>query len=615
VTGTDEQTGPDRPTRAPTAAALDAAVDGQTFASRWLQTVGAHGERTALRTKDGDDWIELTYADLADRVARVATGLRSLGVGPGDRVVLLMRNIPEFHIVDLAAVFCGATPVSIYNSSSPEQIAYLAGHCHATVAVVEDIGFLERVALVDDQLPELAHVVLISDPEGLSPAGVLPLSSLLDHSPADLAAALGDITPDMLATIIYTSGTTGPPKGVMLSHRNVVWTAQGYIELLDVDPVGFRTVSYLPMAHIAERMAGHYLAGIGGYEVTTCPEPSQIGAYMREVHPQTMFGVPRVWEKIHAGVQAALAADPKAKVRFDEAVAAAEPIAERRTAGTATAEDEEAWAFLDEVAFSRIREFVGLDHLLFAVTGAAPIPAPLIRWYRAIGVPMSEIYGLSETTGPMTWEPFRVKPGTVGVPFPGVEVFLADDGEVCCRGGNVFVGYLDDPERTASVLDPDRTFHSGDIGEIDDEGYLRIIDRKKELIITAGGKNVSPANLEAALKAIPPVAQACAVGDSRPFISALLVLDPEVAPAWARQLGVEGTTLTDLAADPTVVAAIEKAVGDVMAAFNSAERVKKVTILADEWLPDSEELTPTSKLKRRGILAKYGEHIEAMYRR
>jgi long-chain acyl-CoA synthetase len=596
------------------AQAIDDKVAGQTVASRWLDTVAVHPDLVALRAKDGDAWVETTFAELADRVARTAAGLRALGVGPGDRVVLMMRNIPEFHVVDLAVMFCGATPISIYNSSAPEQVSYLAGHSGARVAIVEDMGFAERFTAVRDQLADLEHLVLLSDSEGLAGDDIVPGRALTEgHEPIDLQGAAADITPDMLATVIYTSGTTGPPKGVMLTHRNIVWTAQGYLDLLGIDPAGFRAVSYLPMAHVAERMTSHYLAGIGGFEVSTCPDPSLIATYCREVHPETMFGVPRVWEKIHAGVQAALAADAEAKAKFDEAVAAAEPIAERRTAGTATDEDEATWAFLDEVAFGKVRELVGLDAVQYAVTGAAPIPPELIRWYRAIGVPMSEIYGLSETTGPMTWDPVDVRIGTVGRAFPGVEVFLGDDGEVLCRGGNVFAGYLDDPAKTADALDTDGTFHSGDIGVIDEDGYLRIVDRKKELIITAGGKNISPANLEAALKTIPAIGQACAVGDQRPFVSALVVLDPEVAPGWLAERGIEARSLTGLAADPQAHDELQRAVDDVMTRFSNVERVKKVTVLANEWLPDGDELTPTSKLKRRSILAKYADRIDALY--
>ena len=589
-----------------TKAELDQAVAGQTIMSRFLETVAAHPTQVALRAKQADGaYAQWTYADYAARVASAAAHLRSLGIGPGDRVVLMMRNIPEFHFIDLGIAALGATPISIYNSSSPEQVAYLTGHCNARVALVENDAFEGRFLKVRDDLPALEMIVNLSQPGGPE--------QLFESTPLDLAAEAGRCTPDTLATVIYTSGTTGPPKGVMLTHYNVVWTAEGYLRLLDVEPVGFSAISYLPMAHIAERMSTHYLAVMGGYEVTTCPDPGQIAAYAREVHPQIMFGVPRVWEKLYAGVQGALAADPDRKAKFDEAVAAAIPIAERRTLGTATAEDEATWAFLDDAAFAGVRSMVGLDNVEFAITGAAPIPAELISWYRALGVPLSEIYGMSESSGPMTWEPTRVKAGTVGVAFPGTDCFLADDGEVCIRGGNVFQGYLDDPEKTAEALDADGTLHSGDLGQFDDEGYLRIIDRKKELIITAGGKNISPANLEAELKMIPLVGQACAIGDQRPFVSALVVLDGEVAPAWAKEHGITFDSLADLAEHPDVVAEVNRGLEAAMAEFNNAERVKKVTILHDEWLPDSEELTPTSKLKRRGIHAKYAQEIDALY--
>jgi long-chain acyl-CoA synthetase len=589
-----------------TKAELDAAVAGQTIVSRYLDTVANHPDQVAIRAKQADEsYLEWTYAEHARLVAGAAAHLRSLGVGPGDRVVLMLRNVPDFHFIDLGITALGATAISIYNSSSPEQVAYLAGHCKAKVAIVENDGFEERFGKVREELPRLETIVNLSH-DGAT-------ERMYHDGAVDLAAEVGNAQPDSLATVIYTSGTTGPPKGVMLTHYNVVWTAEGYLRMLDVEPVGFRSISYLPMAHIAERMSTHYLAVMGGYEVTDCPDPGQIAAYAREVHPQIMFGVPRVWEKIYAGVQAALGADPDKKKSFDDAVATAIPIAERRTLGNATEEDHATYAFLDEVAFAPVRALVGLDAVEYAITGAAPIPPELISWYRALGVPLSEIYGMSESTGPMTWEPSRVKAGTVGVAFPGTEVFLADDGEVCIRGGNVFGGYLDDPDKTAEALDPDGTLHSGDIGQFDDEGYLRIIDRKKELIITAGGKNISPANLEAALKLIPLVAQACAIGDQRPFVSALVVLDTEVAPVWAKEHGIEFSSLSDLASNEQVVAEIERGLAEVMAGFNNAERVKKVSVLADEWLPDSEELTPTSKLKRRGIHTKYADEIEALY--
>jgi long-chain acyl-CoA synthetase len=546
-------------------------------------------------------------------VARATTGLAGLGVGRGDRVVLMMRNRPEFHVVDVAVAMLGATPISIYNSSSPEQVQYLTAHCGASVAIAEDLGFLERFLKVRSELLDLRSLVVLEDPDGMAPEDVLRYEALLDSEPADLDALAREVRPEDLATVIYTSGTTGPPKGVMLSHGNICWTIESYMPLLQIEPVGFRVVSYLPMAHIAERMSSHYLGLAGGYEVTTCPNPGDIAAYAREVHPEIVFGVPRVWEKIYATVQGALAADPDRKAKFDEAVAAAIPLRLKKTQSPLTDEEQQTLDFLDEAAFKGVRELMGLDQARFAVTGAAPIPPEMLEWFVGIGVPMSEIYGMSENTGPLTWDPYEIKPGTVGRAMPGSEVRLAEDGEVVARGGHIFQGYLNDPEKTADALDDEGWLHTGDIGEMDDEGYLRIVDRKKELIITAGGKNISPANLEAALKMIPLVGQACAIGDKRPFVSALVVLDTDVAPAWARSRGIEATDLASLAEHPEVVAEVEQGLGEVMSQFNNAERVKRVTILAEEWQPDSEELTPTSKLKRRGIHAKYEAEIEAIY--
>jgi long-chain acyl-CoA synthetase len=595
---------------------LAEAVAGQTVATEFLKTVERCRDQVALRDRAEDgSWREWTYGDMADQVARAAGALQSIGVAPGDRVVLMMRNISLFHILDVATIFCGATPISIYNSSSPEQVAYLAGHCEAKTAIVENAGFLERFLKVRDELPALEHLAILDDPDGVAGSDVAAGQELLEGDPVDLHEAAGLVTPEALATVIYTSGTTGPPKGVMISHFNVTWTAESLRRSFggDADMTGYRLVSYLPMAHIAERMTSHYSMLVQGYEVTSLPEVSGLAEYLREVRPNVLFGVPRVWEKIHAGVMAAAAADPDQDAKFKEGIEAAKPIAHARDWGDSTPEQDATWDFLQEVAFRPVREMIGLDQLEFGITGAAPITPDLLEWYQALGVPLSEIYGMSESSGPMTWTPRRLKIGTVGPAIPGCAVKLADDGEIVCKGGNVFGGYLNDPEKTAEALDDDGWLHTGDIGEVDDDGYYRIVDRKKELIITAGGKNISPANLEAALKAIPLVGQACAIGDKRPFVSALIVLDPEVAPAWARQHGIEFDSVADLATDERVVKEVEAGVRDVMKQFNNAEAVKKVTILPDEWQPDSEELTPTSKLKRRGIHAKYADEIEALY--
>ncbi|MGH9050212.1 MAG: AMP-dependent synthetase/ligase [Acidimicrobiia bacterium] len=561
--------------------------------SRFLETVRARPDAVALRWKDGDAWGEWTFDDYATGACRLAAGLAGLGVERGDRVVLMMRNRPEFHVADMAVMLCGGTPISIYNSSAPEQVQYLAGHCHAKVAIVEDIGYLERILKVRSELPALSDVAVIDDADGLAPDDVGQWDALLANDPVEFDTAATVAQPDDLATVIYTSGTTGPPKGVMLDHTNIVWTVESLRRTLaHVATEGRRMVSYLPMAHIAERMTSHYQGAALGYEVTTCPEGGQVASYLPQVRPEIFFAVPRVWEKIHAGVQAVVAADPAQKQAFEAALASG-----------------------DDAVLRPVRELLGLDQVVAAISGAAPIPIEVLEFFRALGVPLAEIYGMSESSGPMTFDAVEVRRGTVGRAIPGCEVRLADDGEVVCRGGNVFRGYLDDPKKTADALDDDGWLHSGDIGTFDDGRYLKIVDRKKELIITAGGKNISPANLEAALKAFPLIGQACVIGDKRPFVSALLVLDPEIAPPWAKRHGIEVASLVDLAEHPEVVAEVDRCVAEANARFSQVEQVKRVKLLGEEWMPDSEELTPTMKLKRRGIHAKYPDDIEALYQR
>ncbi|MDH4169794.1 MAG: AMP-binding protein [Acidimicrobiia bacterium] len=583
-------------------------VAGQTVPTEFLKTVAARGDAPALNWRNDDGgWGTWTFAEYAQKVAQVAAGLDAQGVEAGDRVVLMMRNIPQFHLLDMACYFLGATPVSIYNSSSVDQIAYLAGHCQAKLAVAEDNSFLARFRPARAKLPDLEFLGAVDGD------GDFDLDELMDNGELDLVAAASKAAPDDLATVIYTSGTTGPPKGVQISHFNICWTVESLRRCTDRQVEGMRAISYLPMAHIAERMATHYQGAFLGLNTFCLPDLADLAATMREVKPNYLFGVPRVWEKFHAGVDAALSADAEKKAGFDQAVAAASDIVFDLVWDRATDEQRATYQALDSQVFSGVRALLGMDEMQIAVTGAAPIPPELLTWYRAIGVPLSEIYGMSENSGPMTWTPDRIKPGTVGPACPGVEVTLADDGEIICRGGNVTSGYLNDPEKTAEALDAEGWLHTGDIGEIDDDGYVRIVDRKKELIITAGGKNISPANLEAKLKQIPLVGQACAIGDQRPFVSALVVLDPDQARAWCEANGVEFTSLAVLADNTQVIEIVNQGLEDVMAGFNNAERVKKVTILHEEWLPDSEELTPTSKLKRRGIHARYADEIEALY--
>src|SRR3954468_20021439 len=546
------------------------AVAGTNAPQQFLKLVSEHRDLAVLHSQKGDtpgSWNAWTLGDYADITARAAAGLQEAGLKDGQRILLMMRNRPDFHWFDLAAQFLRATPVSIYNSSSPEEIQYLASHAGAEIAIVEDESFLTRLLKVRDELPNLRQIYVVEPPAEGCPDNVQPVDTLLDQGTADLDALAVRIQPDDIATLIYTSGTTGPPKGVMISQYNVVFTVESLRSCFNFEEyIGRRLVSYLPMAHIAERMMSHYQQLILGYSIYCCPDANQLSSYLKEVHPEIIFGVPRVWEKIYNGVNAALAADHDNKAKFDEGVAAAIAIKDAQRDGSATKEQLDTWAFLDAVAFGNVRIAMGLDATIAAVTGAAAIPRPILEWYNAIGVPLSEIYGMSESSGPMTWSPNENRPGFVGQAIPGCEVKLADDGEVLCRGGNVFQGYFEREDQTAQTI-VDGWLHSGDIGELDEDGYLRIVDRKKELIITSGGKNISPANLEAALKTIPLVGQAAAIGDNRKFVSAILVLDPETAVVWSRQHGLDGLDLAALAGHPDVQAEVQQGVDAINAQF------------------------------------------------
>ncbi len=603
-----------------TSADLHERIVGQNLPKRFLANVERNGGVEVLNWKNSaGDWESKTLVAMADDTARLTTALQDLGVGAGDTVVMMIRNRQEFHALDMAILFCGATPVSIYNSSAPDQIQYLINDCGAKVAILEDADFLARFDAVREKIPTIKHTVLI-EAEGATD-DIIRYSDMLAFAPADLAAEAKTAALSDTATVIYTSGTTGPPKGVMLSHSNVAWTlesvGQSMRDQTDIaDFAGKRHVSYLPMAHVMERLLGHYYMIDFATKVYCCPDTSQMPAIVRETKPNVFIGVPRVWEKMYAGVNAAMAADPEKEQQFNAGVAAALPIMEKMTAGTATDEEIATWNFLDEVGFKAIRGLIGLDEVEIGISGAAPIPAEILGWFRAIGVPLSEGYGMSETTAVLSWSA-AAKPGYVGRPATGVEMKIAEDGEVLARGGNMFEGYLGLPDKTAESIDDEGWVHTGDIGVIDDDGYLKIVDRKKELIITAGGKNISPANLEAALKMIPLVGQACAVGEQRPFVTALVVLDPDAAATWAGEHGLEGdaATLAAMAQNADVIAEVEAGLIEAMSNFNNAEAVKKVKVLGAEWLPDTDLLTPTSKLKRRGVLGKFADEIEALYQK
>src|SRR4051812_17843562 len=443
------------------------AVDA-TIPASFLRTTQERTDDVAIREKVGDTYAEITFGEYAALATRAAAGLAELGVGHGDRVVMLIGNRAAFHVADMAALLVGATPISIYNSSPADQIQYLAGHAGACVAIVEDDRYLQRVLEVRHALPALRHIIAI---EPVGTGGIESWTDLLDTDPLDLETAAAVAQPHDLATVIYTSGTTGQPKGVMLDHHNICWTVDSLRRALGFAPDRSRIVSYLPMAHIAERITTHYAGIAFAYEVTTCADIRLLGAALAETRPHILFGVPRTFEKIHSTVQAVLAADPARAEVFAQALAVGARVAEHRARGEEVSVELAAeYAKVDAEDLRPARQLLGLDDLRAAVTSAAPIPVEVLQFFRSAGVPLSELYGMSESTGPMTWDAVRVKPGTVGRAIPGMEVRLADDGEVIGRGGNVFRGYLNDRERTAEALDADGWLHTGDIGELDEEG-------------------------------------------------------------------------------------------------------------------------------------------------
>ncbi len=432
----------------------------------------------------------------------------------------------------------------------------------------------------------------------------------------DGATASARVAPDDLLTLIYTSGTTGEPKGVELTHRAVMAGARTVDEIIDIGP-GARLISWLPAAHIAERMAHHYVPVVYAGTVTCCPDPRQVVSYLAQVKPTWFFAVPRVWEKLKAGLEAMQSAAPEEQRQaVEEALRAAIERQRMREAGRPVPAALEAQvARADEEIFSRVRAMLGFDEAVAVNAGAAPTPREVLEFFNALGIELGELWGMSETCGIGACNrPGAVRIGTVGPASPGSEIRIADDGEVLWRGPSLMRGYRHESGRTAEAIDGEGWLHTGDIGRLDADGYLTIVDRKKEIIINAAGKNMSPANIEGQLKSASPlIGQACCIGDGRPYNTALVVLDPDFTPQWASAQGLEGMTLEELASEPRMIAAVQAGVDDANRHLARVEQIKKFTILPGDWLPGGEELTPTMKLKRAPIATKYAAEIEAMY--
>jgi long-chain acyl-CoA synthetase len=604
-------------------AELEETIQGQTVCDVLHRTAADAAGEPALSDRVEDAWQTLTWAQTRQRALELAAGFIALGLAPGERVALMMPNRSEHVLADLGAVHAGGVPVTFYATLAAEQVGFVAADCAARIAVLDGADQLARWAPVLGQLPGLRKIIVLDG--AACPAGELYLSwdafvalgrEQLASAPGLVGERMAAISPEDPVTLLYTSGTTGNPKGVLITHHSVLYeVAAG--ELVGNIQRGVRWVSYLPLAHIAERMFTLYIPVHTAGHVHFCPDAKQLVGVVGQVRPTAFFGVPRVWEKVQAGIEGLLAAEPDEARR--SAVAQAMDTGRRYVAscqfGQRTPPElAEAFRTADEQVLGPIRALLGLGDAEAVSSAAAPLPPDVAAFFAGLGMKILDVYGMTETTGAFTMNTeaaFRL--GTVGRPVPGMEVRIAEDGEVLTRGPLNTPGYLNQPELTAGLIDPDGWLHTGDIGRLDEDGFLSVVDRKKELIITAGGENVPPAAIENLLVSHPLVGQALAYGDRRPYVVALLTLDGEVAPAWARARGIDADSLAALAQHPAVLEAVGQAVTAANEQLARVQQVKRWRLLPVEWTAESEELTPTLKLKRRVVHAKYADDIDTLY--
>jgi long-subunit acyl-CoA synthetase (AMP-forming) len=581
-----------------------------TVPAAFQETARLRPDQIALRKVGGTQ--EYTWREYAERVRSIAAGLAGLGVGHGDTVGIMLTNRPEFNLVDTAALHLGATPFSIYNTSSPEQITHLFSNAGNKVVVTEQV-FLDRITAAG--VP-IEHIIMVDGPA----EGAVTLEQV-EAAPAaefDFDAAWQAVGADDLATLIYTSGTTGPSKGVEITHRNVL--AQIIALVNGPLQVGLddRAVSYLPAAHVADRISGHAINLLTGIQITTVPDPREVAAALPDARPTIFFGVPRVWQKIKAGVEGKLAEEPSpvkkalANWAISTGIAAARADLAGKGRGPLLGAQHK---IAETLVLSKLRHALGLDQLRVASSGAAPIPPETLEYFLGLGFTVSEVWGMSETTGVGTYtELDKPRPGSVGRAVDGMELRLDADGEVLVRGPIVTRGYRNMPDKTAEAIDSDGWLRTGDIGTLDADGYLRIVDRKKELIINEAGKNIAPTNIENSVKAASSlIGQVVALGDAKPYIAALIVLDPDVAAIRAKELDATGEDIAALATRRQIIDEVLAAVQAGNAKLSRVEQIKRFTVLGAVWEPGGDELTPKMSLKRAPIAAKYQAEIEALY--
>jgi long-chain acyl-CoA synthetase len=599
--------------------------EGRTLCDLLADTAGRWGAEPAYSDRDDDGpWQTLTWEQTRRQALELAAALIDLGLRPGQRVALMLPNRAEHVLADLAVVHAGGVPVTVYATFAPDQVRYVAGDCEATMAVLDGAPELARWEPVLAELPLVTKVIVrdaAACPSGDQFMTWADFAALgrerYAAAPDAVAARVAAIDPGDAATLLYTSGTTGNPKGVVITHRSVLY------ELATGSETGYiadreRWVSYLPLAHIAERMFSIYLPIHSAWDVYFCHNAATgLVATLGAVQPTAFFGVPRVWEKIQAGIQALLAAeqDPARRAAVEAAMDVGRRYVKSCEFGNTTPDDlAEEFRQADDSVLRPIRSLLGLGQAGTVSSAAAPLPPDVAAFFAGLGMKILDVYGMTETTGAFTTNtPDAFRLGTVGRPLPGVELRIADDGEILTRGPLNTAGYLNLPDRTAELIDDDGWLHTGDIGSVDEDGFLSVVDRKKELIITSGGENISPAAIENLLVAHPLIGQALSYGDRRPYVVALLTLDGDVAPAWARGRGIEASSLAELAEQPAVLEEIGAAVAAANERLARVQQVKKWRVLPVEWTAESEELTPTLKLKRRVVHAKYADVIDALY--
>ena len=590
-------------------------MDKQTVIEAMKKTVDKFSHQIALKTKINDKWEEITWQAYYDQVRTTARAFMALGLGEGNTINILGNNCPQWFISDMAAIFAGAIPGGIYTTSSPEQCQYIAAHSQAEIVVVEDAGQLAKIKEIRENLPDLKAIVMMTgsdDDDRIFSWEDLPkIAEKVSNEALDHRIAVQK--PDDCCTLIYTSGTTGNPKGVMLSHDNIIWTGQQVVDMVEANHKD-HLISYLPLSHIAEQVVSLYAPIIAGCTSSFAESLDLLGDNLTQVRPTIFLGVPRVWEKIQAKMTAAGAQNSWVKKKI-----AAWARKKGLAAGYAAQENLSNPSMIglaDKLVFSKVRERLGFDRCRLFFSAAAPISMDSLEFFHSLGIPVTEVYGMSECTGPATLslpQPFKYRIGWAGPPLTGAEISIAKDGEVLMRGRHVFKGYFKNKEATAETIDADGWLHSGDVGKIDKTGFLKITDRKKELLITSGGENISPQILEGKLKSIPAVSQVIVIGDNRKYITALFTLDPEKVRQEATAAKSSAQNIGQAAAYEHFKNYLQKQVDFVNSTLARAQTIKKFTILEKEFSIEGDELTPTMKLKRRIIHEKYKNEIESMY--